>query len=50
MKLKEHTAGIIMALGCSIFEMTTNIISCFNDNKEMTGFGLGIVVGSGVFG
>ena len=39
-----------MAMGCSIFEMTTNIMACFDSNQEMSGFGMGIVVGSGVFG
>lgn len=39
-----------MAMGCSIFEMTTNIMACFDSNQEMSGFGMGVVVGSGVFG
>jgi hypothetical protein len=30
--------------------MTTNIFACFNEDKEMVQFGLGIIVGSGVFG
>jgi len=42
--------GILLALGCSVFEMTTNVFSCFNEDKEMVQFGLGIIVGSGVFG
>lgn len=48
--LHDHSAGILLALGCSIYEMTTNIFSCFNEDKEMAQFGLGIIVGSGVFG
>ena len=47
---REHTAGILLALGCSVFEMTTNVLACFNEDKEMAQFGLGIIVGSGVFG
>ena len=37
-------------MGCYIFEMTSNIMACFDSNQEMSGFGMRIVVGSGVFG
>ena len=48
--LKETSTGILLAIGCSVPEMTTNILSCFDDNKEMIGFGFGAIVGSGIFG
>ena len=32
-KLKEYTKGVILALGLSIPEMTTNIISINNPDK-----------------
>lgn len=49
-KLKESIAGIILAFGCSLPEMTTNILSCTNSRKSMIGYGFGTIVGSGVFG
>lgn len=49
-KLKEYGTGVLLAIGCSVPEMTTNIISCFSERKEMVGFGFGVIVGSGVFG
>lgn len=37
-----------MALGMSIPELTTNILSCFKSSR--IGYGFGAIVGSGVFG
>jgi Ca2+/Na+ antiporter len=48
--LKETSTGVLLAIGCSVPEMTTNILSCFDENEEMIDFGFGSIVGSGVFG
>jgi hypothetical protein len=37
-------------MGCSIPEMTTNIISVFDSEKETFNYGFGAIIGSGVFG
>jgi hypothetical protein len=48
--LTETFSGILLAIGCSVPEMTTNTLSCFNKSQEMIDFGFGAIVGSGVFG
>lgn len=45
----EGLAGMLVAFGMSIPEMTTNVLSCFDDNQEMIGFGFGTILGSGIF-
>ncbi|CAD8102975.1 unnamed protein product [Paramecium primaurelia] len=45
--LSETGTGILMALGMSIPELTTNILSCFKSSR--IGYGFGAIVGSGVF-
>jgi len=39
-----------LALGISVPEMTTNTLSVLNNDKAMIEYGLGAIVGSGVFG
>jgi hypothetical protein len=48
--LSELSKGIILALGISIPEMTTNFLSITNVDKQMIEYGFGTIVGSGVFG
>ena len=48
-KWRESIAGIILAIGCSIPEMLTNIFSCTSSNPQMLGFGFGTIAGSGIF-
>ena len=48
--LPKNSDCIILALGCSIPEMTTNILSVFDSEKETFNYGFGAIVGSGVFG
>jgi Ca2+/Na+ antiporter len=48
--LSQSSTGILVAVGISIPELTTNILSVFGDNQEMIGYGFGAIVGSGVFG
>lgn len=48
--LSETATGILVAIGISIPEMTTNILSVFGGEPEMVGYGFGSIVGSGVFG
>lgn len=49
-KLNDYSKGVILALGISVPEMTTNVLSIFNNDKAMIEYGLGAIVGSGVFG
>ena len=42
--------GFAIAVGNSIPELSTNLLSCLTDKPEMVGFGFGAIVGSGVFG
>lgn len=42
--------GFCIAIGNSIPELSTNLLSCLSDKPEMIGFGFGAIVGSGVFG
>lgn len=47
--LSQTSTGILVAIGISIPELTTNILSVFSDKVEMIGYGFGAIVGSGVF-
>ena len=49
-RLKKNSDVIILAIGCSIPEMITNIMSVFDNNKENFNYGFGVIIGSGVFG
>ena len=49
-KLQPNLAGFLIAVGCSVPEFSTNMISCLSEKPELVGFGFGAVVGSGVFG
>jgi len=49
-RLNDYSKGVILALGISVPEMTTNLLSVFNNDKAMIEYGLGAIVGSGVFG
>lgn len=45
----ETGTGVLVALGISIPELTTNLLSCATFKNEMIGYGFGAIVGSGVF-
>jgi Ca2+/Na+ antiporter len=45
----ETSTGVLVALGISIPELTTNLLSCASFKNEMIGYGFGAIVGSGVF-
>ncbi len=40
----------MLALGCSVPEMITNIMSVFDEEKETFNYGFGVIIGSGIFG
>lgn len=46
----ETATGILVALGISIPELTTNLLSSFSFKRETIGYGFGAIVGSGAFG
>lgn len=48
-KFTETGTGVLVALGISIPELTTNLLSCATFKNEMIGYGFGAIVGSGVF-
>jgi Ca2+/Na+ antiporter len=48
-KFSETGTGVLVALGISIPELTTNLLSCSSFKNEMIGYGFGAIVGSGVF-
>jgi Ca2+/Na+ antiporter len=41
---------VLIAIGISVPELTTNILSCFSQKKAMIGYGFGAIVCSGAFG
>ena len=49
-KLRDNTDVLILAIGCSIPEMITNVLSVFDSEKETFNYGFGVIIGSGVFG
>lgn len=49
-RFSETGTGILVALGISIPELTTNLISAFSFRRETIGYGFGAIVGSGAFG
>jgi len=46
----ETATGILVAVGISIPELTTNLLSSFSFKRETLGYGFGAIVGSGAFG
>jgi hypothetical protein len=46
----ETGTGILVAIGISIPELTTNLLSSFSFKRETLGYGFGAIVGSGAFG
>jgi Ca2+/Na+ antiporter len=48
--LSQTSTGILVAIGISTPELTTNVLSVLSNNTEMFGYGFGAIVGSGVFG
>jgi len=48
--LPKNGDCIILAIGCSIPEMITNVMSVFDENSENFSYGFGVIIGSGVFG
>jgi Ca2+/Na+ antiporter len=48
-QLPPNLAGFLIAVGCSVPEFSTNMISSFSSKPEMVGFGFGAIIGSGVF-
>ena len=48
-RLSDQNKGLILALGLSIPEMTTSILSVTSLDKGMVEYGFGAIVGSGVF-
>ena len=49
-KLRQNSDCLLLALGCSVPEMITNILSVFDKEKETFNYGFGVIIGSGVFG
>ena len=49
-QLSQTSTGILVALGITLPELTTNTLSVFSSKPEMIGYGLGTILGSGVFG
>ena len=47
---KESMSGLLLAIGITIPELCTNIESVISSQSEMKTYGLGSIVGSGVFG
>jgi len=42
--------GVIIAVGSTIPELTTNLLSVFDEAPKMIEFAFGTVLGSGIFG
>ena len=40
-KLSEGASGFLLAIGCSIPEMSTSILSCFTGKAELIGYAFG---------
>ena len=49
-KWKESISGFFIAIGITVPELCTNIGSLLSSKEDMKNYGLGAIVGSGVFG
>ncbi len=48
-KLSDQITAFLLAVGSSIPEFTTNLISSFNGESEEAVIGIGVITGSGSF-